>query len=210
MDFNDILQIIVSPTTAAFALAAIGLNFHYGLTGLLNMGVAGFMLIGMYGYGISVSHGVPAWLALIIAIVGAILFSLLLGWPTLRLRGDYLAIVTIAAAEIVRIIGRSQWLKEWTGGNTGIRGKDFKGPFEQLSPFPDAPHPHRAVSIPRDALGSWWLHPRWMGPRRRVSRCCSGGSRRARGVACSAASAKTKTRCGRLARTSTASRCRRS
>ena len=61
MDFNDILQIIISPTTAAFALAAIGLNFHYGLTGLLNMGVAGFMLIGMYGYGISVSHGVPAW-----------------------------------------------------------------------------------------------------------------------------------------------------
>lgn len=137
MDFNDILQIIVSPVTAAFALAAIGLNFHYGLTGLLNMGQAGFMLIGMYGYAISVSHGLPAWAGLIIAIVGAVLFALLLGWPTLRLRGDYLAIVTIAAAEIVRIVGRSQWLKEWTGGNTGIRGKDFKDPFQNLSPFPD-------------------------------------------------------------------------
>ncbi len=62
---------------------------------------------------------------------------IVLGWPTLRLRGDYLAIVTIAAAEMVRIIGRSQWLKDFTGGNTGIRGKDFKGPFEALSPFPD-------------------------------------------------------------------------
>ena len=154
MDFNDILQIIVSPTTAAFALAAIGLNFHYGLTGLLNMGHAGFMLIGMYGYGISVAHGLPAWGGLLIAFVGAVLFALFLGWPTLRLRGDYLAIVTIAAAEIVRIVGRSQWLKEWTGGNTGIRGKDFKGPFEALSPFPD-----RLVRIgPWQFHGtSWWL-----------------------------------------------------
>jgi len=154
MDFNDILQIVVSPVTAAFALAAIGLNFHYGLTGLLNMGQAGFMLIGMYGYAISVSHGLPAWAGLIIAIVGAVLFALLLGWPTLRLRGDYLAIVTIAAAEIVRIVGRSQWLKEWTGGNTGIRGKDFKDPFESLSPFPD-----KLIRIgPWQFHGNaWWL-----------------------------------------------------
>ena len=157
MDFNDILQIIISPTTAAFALAAIGLNFHYGLTGLLNMGVAGFMLIGMYGYGISVSHGVPAWLALIIAIAGAVVFSIVLGWPTLRLRGDYFAIVTIAAAEIVRIIGRSQWLKEWTGGNTGIRGKDFKGPFEALSPFPDKLIRVGPWQFHGSLSNSWWL-----------------------------------------------------
>lgn len=157
MDFNDILQIIVSPVTAAFALAAIGLNFHYGLTGLLNMGQAGFMLIGMYGYAISVSHGLPAWAGLIIAIVGAVLFALLLGWPTLRLRGDYLAIVTIAAAEIVRIVGRSQWLKEWTGGNTGIRGKDFKGPFESLSPFPDKLIRIGPWQFHGSLANSWWL-----------------------------------------------------
>jgi len=157
MDFNDILQIVISPTTAAFALAAIGLNFHYGLTGLLNMGVAGFMLIGMYGYGISVSHGVPAWLALIIAMVGAVVFSMVLGWPTLRLRGDYFAIVTIAAAEIVRIIGRSQWLKDWTGGNTGIRGKDFKEPFESLSPFPDQLIRIGPWQFHGTQSNSWWL-----------------------------------------------------
>lgn len=157
MDFNDILQIVVSPVTAAFALAAIGLNFHYGLTGLLNMGQAGFMLIGMYGYAISVSHGLPAWAGLIIAIIGAVLFALLLGWPTLRLRGDYLAIVTIAAAEIVRIVGRSQWLKEWTGGNTGIRGKDFKGPFEDLSPFPDKLIRIGPWQFHGSLANSWWL-----------------------------------------------------
>jgi neutral amino acid transport system permease protein len=157
MDFNDILQIIVSPVTAAFALAAIGLNFHYGLTGLLNMGQAGFMLIGMYGYAISVSHGLPAWAGLVIAIIGAVLFALLLGWPTLRLRGDYLAIVTIAAAEIVRIVGRSQWLKEWTGGNTGIRGKDFKGPFESLSPFPPELIRIGPWQFHGTLANSWWL-----------------------------------------------------
>jgi len=157
MDFNDILQVIISPTTAAFAIAAIGLNFHYGLTGLLNMGHAGFMLIGMYGYAISVSHGVPAWLAIIISMLSAVLFALLLGWPTLRLRGDYLAIVTIAAAEIVRIVGRSQWLKEWTGGNTGIRGKDFKAPFEALSPFPDRLIRIGPWQFHGSLSSSWWL-----------------------------------------------------
>ena len=157
MDFNDILQIVISPTTAAFALAAIGLNFHYGLTGLLNMGHAGFMLIGMYGYGISVAHGLPAWAGLLIAIAGAVLFAVLLGWPTLRLRGDYLAIVTIAAAEIVRIVGRSQWLKEWTGGNTGIRGKDFKGPFESLSPFPEKLIRIGPWQFHGSLSNSWWL-----------------------------------------------------
>ena len=157
MDINDILQIIVSPTTAAFALAAIGLNFHYGLTGLLNMGQAGFMLIGMYGYAITVSQGGSMWLGILVAFVGAVLFALFLGWPTLRLRGDYLAIVTIAAAELVRLIGRSQWLKEWTGGNTGIRGKDFKGPFEQLSPFPEKLIRLGPWQFHGSLSNSWWL-----------------------------------------------------
>jgi branched-chain amino acid transport system permease protein len=154
MDFNDILQIIFSPTTAAFALAAIGLNFHYGLTGLLNMGHAGFMLIGMYGYAITVAQGGSIWLGILVSFIGAVVFALLLGWPTLRLRGDYLAIVTIAAAEMVRLVGRSQWLKEWTGGNTGIRGNEFKAPFEDLSPF----EPKVIEVGPLSFHGStWWL-----------------------------------------------------
>lgn len=53
---QSILQIAIAPTTAAFVLAAIGLNVHFGFTGLMNMGQAGFMLVGAYGFGVSVSY----------------------------------------------------------------------------------------------------------------------------------------------------------
>ena len=62
---------IFAPTTAAFALAAIGLNFHFGMTGLLNMGHAGFMLLGMYGYAITVREGGSMWLGLLVSVLAA-------------------------------------------------------------------------------------------------------------------------------------------
>ena len=100
MDWTRILsQVageIVAPTTAAYALAAIGLNIHFGLTGLLNMGQAGFMLLGAYGFAIATVAGWPIWAAVLAAIAAAALFAVILGIPTLKLRGDYLAIVTIA------------------------------------------------------------------------------------------------------------------
>lgn len=153
----DVVREAFTPTTAAFALAAVGLNFHFGMTGLLNMGQAGFMLLGMYGFAITIREGGPIWVAVIVAIVVAMVFGVILGWPTLKLRGDYLAIVTIAAAEMVRYLGRSQNFNSLTGASTGIRGNEFKGPFEELSPFPD-----RMVDIgPFTFHGmrstSWWL-----------------------------------------------------
>ncbi len=148
---------IFAPTTAAFALAAIGLNFHFGMTGLLNMGHAGFMLLGMYGYAITIREGGPMWLGLIVAVLAAVVFGALLGWPTLKLRGDYLAIVTIAASEFVRFLGRSQALKDLTGGSTGIRGNDFKKPFEALSPFPDRMVQVGPWNIHGSQSSSWWL-----------------------------------------------------
>lgn len=176
MDWADLLtdagRELFAPTTAAFALAAIGLNFHFGLTGLLNMGHAGFMLLGMYGYaitvreitendnmlfGITMAPGATVMLALAVAIVLAVVFGLLLGWPTLKLRGDYLAIVTIAAAEVVRFLGRSQSLNELTGASTGIRGADFKGPFESLSPFPDELITIGPWTLHGSLSTSWWL-----------------------------------------------------
>ncbi|WP_296665340.1 branched-chain amino acid ABC transporter permease [Demequina sp.] len=153
----DVLRTAIAPSTAAFALAAIGLNFHFGLTGLLNMGHAGFMLLGMYGFAISLQAGWPIWLALIAGLVAAGVFALLLGWPTLKLRGDYLAIVTIAAAEMVRFLGRSQSLKDLTGASSGIRGKDFKEPFELLSPFPDRIVEIGPFSLHGSRSSSWWL-----------------------------------------------------
>jgi branched-chain amino acid transport system permease protein len=161
MDIFDLLtdasRELFVPTTAAFALAAIGLNFHFGLTGLLNMGHAGFMLLGMYGYAIVIREGGSMWLGILVSALVAVVFGALLGWPTLKLRGDYLAIVTIAAAEFVRFVGRSQALKDLTGGSTGIRGNDYKPPFENLSPFPDEQVTLGPWTLHGTRSTSWWL-----------------------------------------------------
>lgn len=125
------LRILANLLTFAgiYALAAIGLNVHFGLTGLLNFGHASFMGVGAYVTLLLIPHaagregeinenGLPFLAALAIGIVAAALFGLLLGLPAMRLRGDYLAIVTIAAAEIFRLLIRD--LESITGGVYGI------------------------------------------------------------------------------------------
>lgn len=117
-----------------FAIAAIGLNIHFGFTGLLNFGHAGFLTVGAYGLGVTVFWlEWPWWLGIIIGILAAIVFALILGIPTLRLRADYLAIVTIAAAEIVRISVRTTALADVTGGSNGLNG--FNRDFTALNPY---------------------------------------------------------------------------
>lgn len=153
----DSVNELFAPATAAFALAAIGLNFHFGLTGLLNMGHAGFMLLGMYGYAISTQHGAPVAVAVAVAIAVAAVFGLILGWPTLKLRGDYLAIATISASELIRYLGRSNSLQALTGGSTGIRGNDFKFTFEELSPFPNENIQILLWTRHGTLSSSWWL-----------------------------------------------------
>ncbi|MDH4171437.1 MAG: branched-chain amino acid ABC transporter permease [Acidimicrobiia bacterium] len=117
-----------------FALAAIGLNVHFGYTGLLNFGQAGFMAVGAYGVGISVAtYDLPFGIAVIIGLLSSVVFALILGIPTLRLRADYLAIVTIAAAEIIRIMFRATTWRDITGGSNGIN--DFSDGFYSLNPY---------------------------------------------------------------------------
>ncbi len=65
------------------------------------------------------------------------MFALILGMPTLKLRGDYLAIVTISAAEIIRFTGRLSILTDFTGAAQGIPGKEYRDPFSDLSFFGD-------------------------------------------------------------------------
>ncbi len=134
---NQSLREAISPSTAAVAIAVIGLNIHFGFTGLLNMGQAGFMLLGAYGFAISIIEGLPLILALLIGLGAALLLALVLGVPTLKLRGDYLAIVTISAAEIVRFVGRLSMFEDFTGGALGLRGNRYQGPFLDLSFLPD-------------------------------------------------------------------------
>jgi branched-chain amino acid transport system permease protein len=140
MDFLQILSNtasqILSPTTIGFALAAIGLSVHFGFTGLLNMGVAGFMAVGAYGFAISIlTFGLPWWVAALIGIGASVVFALILGIPTLRLRGDYLSIVTIAAAEVVRLLFLTTAFKEVTGSADGLSG--FHTGFRDSNPLPE-------------------------------------------------------------------------
>ena len=140
MDFGFILSSaageLFSPTTAAYALAALGLAVHFGYSGLLNFGQAGFMAVGAYGFAIStLSFGVPFFVGLLIAVVCSVLFALMLGIPTLRLRADYLAIVTIAAAEIVRYVVTTNQLTAVTGSANGLAA--FEGGFYAMNPFPE-------------------------------------------------------------------------
>jgi len=138
------LRILFNLLTFAgiYGLAAIGLNVHFGLTGLLNFGHASFMGVGAYVTLLLIPHaagregeitesGLPFLLALFIGIISASLFGLLLGLPAIRLRGDYLAIVTIAAAEIFRLLVRD--LESITGGVYGII--NFSDSLQQYRPI---------------------------------------------------------------------------
>ena len=126
----------INAAAAAYCLIAIGLNVHVGYTGLLNFGQAGFAAIGAYAFAVPIAeYGWEWYAALPLVFVASILFALLLGLPTLRLRADYLAIVTIAAAEIVRYFLNSSRFTWLTGGSNGKNG--WTGFFQDLNPFPN-------------------------------------------------------------------------
>lgn len=139
MDFSrilvDALRSALGPEAVVYALTALGLNIHFGYTGLLNFGQVGFLLVGAYGLAISVvSFGLPFWVGILVGVALAVLLALLLGIPTLRLRADYLAIVTIAGAEILRFVFRSSPTIPVTGGVFGLQ--QFADPFYRINPIP--------------------------------------------------------------------------
>jgi neutral amino acid transport system permease protein len=125
----------LGPQAAAYAVAAVGLNLHFGHTGLLNFGQVGYFLVGAYGTAITVDNGGSFWLGIVVGCLAAIVLALLLGIPTLRLRADYLAIVTITVGEILRLVVRSKAAEDFTGGVFGIIQvpKDFFA----VNPIPD-------------------------------------------------------------------------
>ena len=110
--------------SGVFVLLALGLNVVVGLAGLLDLGYAAFYAIGAYAYayGASPFSGlhIPFWPMLLIGAFAAAVFGVLLGAPTLRLRGDYLAIVTLGFGEIVPIVFLNA--DTYTNGTNGIGG----------------------------------------------------------------------------------------
>jgi neutral amino acid transport system permease protein len=161
MDWGNILsnalRASIGLETVIYALAAIGLNVHFGYTGLLNFGQAAFLAVAAYGLAITVSiSGMSFWLGIVLGILGAVVLALLLGVPTLRLRADYLAIVTIAAAEIFRLFVRAASLRDQTGGSSGLPGgfRPFADDFYDLNPIPAGEY---GVSPFRFGERTWWI-----------------------------------------------------
>ncbi|MGE4552839.1 MAG: high-affinity branched-chain amino acid ABC transporter permease LivM, partial [Desulfovibrionaceae bacterium] len=121
----DFYQTNIMVNCLIYVMLGLGLNIVVGLAGLLDLGYVAFYAVGAYFYALCF-HYVSFWAALPIAALLAMCFGVLLGFPVLRLRGDYLAIVTLGFGEIIRIV-----LQNWndlTNGPSGIKGIE-RAPF---------------------------------------------------------------------------------
>lgn len=131
----------VLTTVLIYVLLGLGLNIVVGYAGLLDLGYVAFFAVGAYGIailtfrssflvsesGIGVAQldlgekGFTSfWIALPFVVIIAVIIGVLIGAPVLRLRGDYLAIVTLGFGEIIRVLVASDWLRPWLGGAQGI------------------------------------------------------------------------------------------
>lgn len=111
---------VILTNALLYTILALGLNIVVGYAGLLDLGYAAFFAVGAYTVGIlTTTFGWNFWATLPVAVLAAMLAGLIIGGPTLRLRSDYLAIVTLGFGEIVRIVARNL---EITGAASGISG----------------------------------------------------------------------------------------
>ncbi|MFN3741483.1 MAG: branched-chain amino acid ABC transporter permease [Anaerolineales bacterium] len=119
--FSEILDNVMM-----YILMGLGLNIVVGYAGLLDLGYVAFFAIGAYTMGVLTSPELNAqpltyWQALPFAMIISVFSGIILGLPVLKLRGDYLAIVTLGFGEIVRLLVLSDWLRPWLGGTQGIQ-----------------------------------------------------------------------------------------
>lgn len=116
--------IFLAISTATFALFSLGLNLQWGFTGLINFGHIAFMTLGAYTTVLLSLKGVPLFISAIIGAIFAALLGLVIGFATLRLREDYLAIVTIGTGELIRLVVNNQDLPvgdTWVSGAFGVQ-----------------------------------------------------------------------------------------
>ncbi|MEU7531961.1 branched-chain amino acid ABC transporter permease [Saccharothrix sp. NPDC042600] len=153
----------VLTTAAIFVVLAAGLNIVVGYCGLLDLGYVAFMAVGAYTSGIlSTAFGMPLLYTVPAVLVVAVLAALVIGAPTLRLRSDYLAIVTLGFGEIIRITATNL---DFTGGPTGIfgiPGIDVGGPagFYFLCVAVVALAVLGSARLERSRLGRAWMFVR--------------------------------------------------
>ena len=116
--------IFLALSTAIFALFSLGLNLQWGYTGLINFGHIAFMTLGAYTTVLLSFQGVPLLVSAVIGSIVAALLGLIIGFATLRLREDYLAIVTIGVGELIRLVVNNQELPvkdTWISGAFGLQ-----------------------------------------------------------------------------------------
>ena len=116
--------IFLAISTALFALFALGLNLQWGFTGLINFGHIAFMTLGAYTTVLLSLKGVPLLISAVAGAIVAALLGLIIGFATLRLREDYLGIVTIGTGELIRLVVNNQELPvgdTWTSGAFGVQ-----------------------------------------------------------------------------------------
>ncbi|WP_321168111.1 branched-chain amino acid ABC transporter permease [Halobaculum saliterrae] len=141
LPFNGLMGALSSVLffTAVYAMMVLALNLHWGYAGVFNIGIAGFMAVGVYAMAILSSPteagaasvpglGLPLPIGILGGVLAAAIVGLVAALPALRLRADYFAIVTVAFSEIIRLTLNSRTLQEFTiagvttgtGGATGI------------------------------------------------------------------------------------------
>lgn len=131
---HNAYHIDVMVTAGLFIILALGLNVIVGFAGILHLGYAAPFAIGAYTYALLNIHWqVSFWPGLVLSSITAALFGMLFAFPALRLGGDYLAIVTLGAGEIVRIALNN--LDEITGGPNGLLGIDHPDLFLKNTNF---------------------------------------------------------------------------
>ncbi|MEH2244551.1 branched-chain amino acid ABC transporter permease [Nostoc sp.] len=116
--------IFLAISTAIFALFALGLNLQWGFTGLINFGHIAFMTLGAYTTVLLSLKGVPLLISAVAGAIVAALLGLIIGFVTLRLREDYLGIVTIGTGELIRLVVNNQELPvgdTWISGAFGVQ-----------------------------------------------------------------------------------------
>ena len=126
--FMSTYQVNVMTTALMYVVLGLGLNIVVGLAGLLDLGFVAFYAVGAYSYALlNLHYGLSFWVVLPIGGLMAAMFGILLGFPVLRLRGDYLAIVTLGFGEIIRLI-LENW-GEFSQGPSGVSNIPRPGLF---------------------------------------------------------------------------------
>lgn len=124
--------VFLAISAATYALFSLGLNLQWGFTGLINFGHIAFMTVGAYTTVLLNAQGLPLMISVLIGALLAAILGLLIGISTLRLREDYLAIVTIGVSEVVRLVAlNEEWL---TKGSFGVQIEQRHLPLANFNP----------------------------------------------------------------------------